>query len=131
MTYTILWQPSGTRFIPYFVDGQEFRNFKKRRPVAISDRDLVRGILHEYNNEDTQYPAIKGSWRSILKDLAKAFEYVSLEQLILDAASHTRTVHGCNPSKLMLEAGARLIPESAKIREDLTLDTRVVERANL
>ena len=131
MTYSILWQPSGTRFMPYFVDGQELKNYEARRPVALSDRDLVRGILHEYTNEDTEFPAIKGSWLSILKDLSNAFEYESLEKLILDAASHTRSVHGCKPSKLMLEGGAKLIPGSAKIREDLTLDTRVVERGSI
>ena len=131
MTYAILWQPSGTRFMPYFVEGRELRNFEARRPVALSDRDLVRGILHEYTNEDTEFPAIKGSWPAILKDLAQAFEYESLEKLILDAASHTRTVHGCKPSKLMLEGGVKLIPGSAQIREDLTLDSRVLERGGL
>ena len=131
MTYSILWQPSGTGFMPYFVDGQEHKNYEARRPVALSDRDLARGILHEYTNEDTEFPAIKGSWLSILNDLSNAFEYESLEKLILDAASHTRSVHGCKPSKLMLEGSAKLIPGSAKIREDLTLDTRVVERGSI
>ena len=131
MTYSILWQPSGTRFVPYFVDGQELKNFEARKPVALSDRDLVRGILHEYTNEDTEFPAMKDSWLSILNDLSNAFEYESLEKLILDAATHTRTVHGCKPSKLMLEGGAKLLPGSAQIREDLTLDTRVVERGSI
>jgi len=131
MTYAILWQPSGTRYMPYFVDGEEFKNYQTRRPVGLSDRDLVRGILHEYNNEDTEFPAVKGSWLSILNDLSQSFEYESLEKLILDAASHTRTVHGCKPSKRMLECGTKLIPGSAKIREDLKLDKNVLERSNL
>jgi hypothetical protein len=131
MTYAILWQPSGTRYMPYFVDGEEFKNYHARRPVALSDRDLVRGILHEYTNEDTEFPAVKGSWLSILNDLAQSFEFESLEKLIVDAASHTRTVHGCKPSKRMLEGGTKLIPGSAKIREDLTLDTNVLARSNL
>ena len=131
MTYSILWQPSGTTYMPYFVDGQELRNFEARRPVALNDRDLVRGILHEYTNEDTEFPAVKDSWLAILNDLTKSFEYESLEKLILDAATHTRTVHGCKPSKLMLEGGAKLLPGSAQIKEDLTLDTRVLERSSL
>ena len=131
MTYSILWQPSGTNYMPYFVDGQELRNFEARRPVSLSDRDLVRGILHEYTNDDTEFPSVKGSWLAILNDLTKSFEYESLEKLILDAATHTRTVHGCKPSKLMLEGGAKLLPESTQIKEDLTLDTRVLERGSL
>ena len=131
MTYAILWQPKDNKYLPFFVDGEEFKNYQARKPVGLSDKDLIKGILHEYTNEDTQYPADKSSWLSILSDLTQLFKYESLEKLILDAASHTRTEHGCKASKLMLEAGIRIIPRSAQIREDLTLDTNVVKRSNL
>jgi len=131
MTYSILWQPSGTTYMPYFVDSQELKNFEARRPVALRDRELVRGILHEDTNEDTEFPEVKDSWLAILNDLTKPIKYESLEKLILDAATHTRTVHGCKPSKIMLEGGAKLLPGSAQIKEDLTLDTRVLERGSL
>ncbi|RLA69070.1 MAG: hypothetical protein DRG09_06640 [Epsilonproteobacteria bacterium] len=131
MTYAILWQPKDNKYLPFFVDGEEFKNYQARRPVGLSDKDLIKGILHEYTNEDTEYPTLKSSWLSILSDLTQSFEYESLEKLILDAASHTRTEHGCKASKLMLEGGIKLIPRSAQIREDLTLDTNVVKRSYL
>jgi hypothetical protein len=131
MTYVILWQPKDSKYLPYFIDGEEFRNYQARKPVGLTEKDLVRGILHEYTNEDTEYPALKSSWLSILNDLTQSFEYESLEKLILDAASHTRTEHGCKPSKLMLESGTRMMPRSTQIREDLTLDNNVLKRSNL
>jgi hypothetical protein len=131
MTYAILWQEKEGKYLPFFVDGEEFENYKARKPVGLSDQDIIKGILHEYTNKETQYPEHKSFWLSMLTDLTQSFNYDSMERLILDAVSHTRTEHGCKVSKRMLQGAIQMIPESAQIREDLTLDSNVIRRNNL
>ena len=139
--YSIVWQECGTnsryaeRFyvpgyeghLPFFVWGAELDSLEKNEKVELREEHLLKGILYGlYEFDHHTNPWHKKKDREtllyLLDVLGNGFKYDSPEKMVLDIAYSVRGKNGNGASRIVLEVGNSLIPQSSKIKSDLICD---------
>ncbi len=135
--YTIVWQECGegsnfaarfyvpdfTGYLPFFLSGEEVDHLENKESVPLEERHLLFGLLYGWkhnglfgNNVDK---AVGGH---LLEILRKGYGHKDFEELILNVACNIREANGSSPSRVVLESGLDIVPESSKIKSDLIMD---------
>ena len=139
--YTIVWQgcsknsevsrrfnvPGFDGYLPFFIWGADFRALQNKENVELREEQLLEGILYGLDEFD-HHP---GFWHRtqdrdiylyLLRVLENGFKFESREKMVLEVAAHLRERNGNVPSRIVLEVGKGLVPQSAAIKSDLILD---------
>jgi hypothetical protein len=135
--FTIVWTPLKQEIIdnwglplsegvsvPFFLEGDASNQLQSERGAPLLPFDLLRGILVAYRN-DPPVVALAASRRAmpaVVEHLGRGFGRASLEATVLDVAVKMRDEYGNDLSRVVLETGTALAPESSKIRSDLVAD---------
>jgi hypothetical protein len=119
--------PEFTGFLPFFIWGADLEKMEQGGQVELHEQQLLKGILYglyEYDNSPKPWHDLKSrqALLHLLDILGKGFGFKNLEAMILDVAANVRELHGNVPSFKILDSGAKLIPNSSKIKSDWILD---------
>ena len=139
--YRIVWQECGTNsriaerfyvagykgYLPFFIWGRDLEALDNNQKVELREQHLLKGILYGlYEFGQHPNPWLQKKDRKtllyLLDVLGKGFKYDDHEKMILDIASSVREKNGNTASRIILEAGNGLIPQSSKIKSDLICD---------
>ncbi len=127
--------PSYEGYLPFFVWGEDVNALQEKKAVELREEHLLKGLLYglyefkrspkPWHREEDQ-----STFYHLIKVLTKGFNFPSIEQMSLDVASNVREVNGNAASRIMLEGGNILVPESSKIKSDLICDLWAVLSEN-
>lgn len=139
--YSIVWQECGTNsryaerfyvpgyegYLPFFVCGQELDQIENKQSVELREEHLLKGILyglHEFDHNPKPWHQEKDreTLLYLLDVLGNGFKFDNPEKMILDVAQNVREKNGNNASRIILEVGNNLMPQSSKIKSDLVCD---------
>ncbi len=134
---TIVWRhcgpnsPFAERFyvpgyegaLPFLVSG----NGDEALKVGLDEKHLLRGILYglyEFDHHPKPWHQKKDreTLLYLLDYLQEGFGCDSQEAMVLDVARDVRKECGNTTSRIVLEVGYTLIPQSSKIKSDLVFD---------
>jgi len=136
--YSIVWQECGSNsryaerfcvpgyegYLPFFVWGTELDSLENEEKVELREEHLLKGILYglyEFEHNPKSWHD-KKTLLCLLDVLGNGFKYDNPEKMILDIAYNVRGKNGNSASRIILEVGNNLIPESSKIKSDLICD---------
>lgn len=139
--YSIVWQECGTNshtaerffvpgyegYLPFFVWGDELDALEKKEKVELREKHLLRGILYglyefDHHPKPWHQKKDKETLLYLLDVLGNGFKFDSSEKMVLDVAYSVREKNGNGASRIILEVGDNLIPQSSKIKSDLICD---------
>lgn len=139
--YSIVWQECGTNsrhaerfyvpgyegYLPFFVWGQELERLENKQSVELREEHLLKGILYglyEFDHNPKPWHQKKDleTLLYLLDVLGNGFKYENPEKMILDVAYNVREKNGNGASRIILEVGNNLMPQSSKIKSDLVCD---------
>jgi hypothetical protein len=139
--YSIVWQgcsknseishrfyvPEFDGYLPFFLWGADLRALQQKEKVELREEQLLEGILYGLDEFD-HHPGFwhrtqdRNTYLYLLKVLENGFKYESREIMILNVAAGIRERNGNGPSRIVLEVGKNLVPQSSSIKSDLVLD---------
>jgi len=139
--YSIVWQKCGTNsraaerffvpgyegYLPFFIWGDELDAFEKKEKVEFREEHLLKGILYglyefDHHPKPWHHKKDRETFLYLLDVLGNGFEFDSPEKMILDIAYGVREKNGNGASRIVLETGNNLIPQSSRIKSDLICD---------
>lgn len=139
--YSIVWQECGTNsrhavrfyvpgyegYLPFFVWGQELERLENKQSVELREEHLLKGILYglyefDHNPKPWHQKKDRETLLYLLDVLGNGFKYENPEKMILDVAYNVREKNGNGASRIILEVGNNLMPQSSKIKSDLVCD---------
>jgi len=119
--------PGYTGYLPFFLWGEELAAFERKEKVEFREEQLLKGILFGLYEFD-QNPKLwhrkedRGTLVKLLDVLGNGFGFENPEKMILEVAFSMREKNWNSASRMVLEVGSNLIPESAEIKSDLIAD---------
>lgn len=139
--YSTVWQICGNNsqiaerffvpgydgYLPFFVWGEDLEALERKEKVELREEHLLKGILYGlYEFDRNPKPWHRKEDREtllfLLEVLGNGFKYENLEKMILDIAYSIKEKNGSRASRIVLEVGNDLIPQSSKIKSDLICD---------
>ena len=119
--------PGFEGYLPFFIFGEELEKFENKKSVELKEDHLLKGILyglHEFDNSPKPWHQSKDreTLLYLLDILGNGFNFESPEDMILNVAARIREDNGNSVSRIVLEVGKNLMPESSKIKCDLIFD---------
>ena len=139
--HSIVWQECGTNsryaerfyvpdyegYLPFFVWGQELEKLENKQSVELREEHLLKGILYglyefDHNPKPWHQKKDRETLLYLLDVLGNGFKYDNPEKMILDVAYNVRDKNGNGASRIILEVGNNLMPQSSKIKSDLICD---------
>lgn len=138
--FSIVWQECGANrfaerfyvpgyqgFLPFFVWGQDLERLKNKQEVELREEHLLKGILYglydfDHNPFLWRQEKDRDTLLHLLDVLGNGFKYDNPEKMILDVAYNVRGKNGNRASRIILEVGNNLMPQSSKIKSDLVCD---------
>ena len=139
--YSIVWQECGTNsrhaerfyvpgyegYLPFFVWGKELEQLENKQSVELREEHLLKGILYglyefDHNPKPWHQKEDRETLLYLLDVLGNGFKFENPEKMILDVAYNVREKNGNGASRIILEVGNNLIPQSSKIKSDLVFD---------
>ena len=139
--YSLIWQECGSNsrtaqrffvpgyegYLPFFIWGDELEAIERKEKVELREEQLLKGILYglyEFDRNPRSWNRKKDreTLLYLLDALENGFKFESPEKMILDVAHSLRETNGNGASRIALEVGNELIPQSSKIKSDLILD---------
>ena len=147
--YSTVWQKCGTNsrvaerffvpgydgYLPFFVWGKDLEALESKKKVEFREEHLLKGILYglyefDHNPKPWHRKKDKETLLYLLDVLGNGFKHESPEKMILDVAYSVREINGSSASRIVLEVGNDLMPQSSKIKSDLICDlwAVIVER---
>jgi len=139
--YSIVWQECGTNsryaerfyipgyegYLPFFVWGSELDGLENKENIELREEHLLKGILYglyefDHQSKPWHQKKDKETLLHLLDVLRNGFKYDNLEKMVLDIAYSIREKNGNVASRIILEVGNNLIPQSSKIKSDLICD---------
>ena len=101
--------------------------FEDGKKFEAREEHLLKGILYglnEFFNDPKPWhqQKDKDTWLYLLDLLGNGFGFESPEKMILDVAYDLREKNGNDVSRIVLEVGLHLMPQSSKIKSDLICD---------
>jgi hypothetical protein len=139
--YCIVWQecnpnselahrffvPGYDGFLPFFIWGKDLLALEQKEKVELREEQLLKGILYglyEFDHQSNLFHRSedRSTLLYLLDVLGNGFNFQNPEQMILDVANSLRDVNGNDASRIVLEVGKGLLPQSSKIKNDLICD---------
>lgn len=139
--HSIVWQECGTNnrhaerfyvpdyegYLPFFIWGQELERLENKQSVELREEHLLKGILYglyEFDRNPKPWHQMQDrkTLLYLLDVLGNGFNYENPEKMILDVAYNVRENNGNDASRIILEVGNDLMPQSSKIKSDLVCD---------
>ena len=119
--------PGYDGYLPFFLWGDELAAFERHEKVEFREEQLLKGILFglyefDLNPKLWDRKEDRGALIYLLEILGNSFDFETPEQMILDVAFGMREKNWNGASRIVLEVGTELIPESSEIRSDLIND---------
>ena len=119
--------PGFEGYLPFFIFGEELEKFENKESVELKEDHLLKGILYglnEFDNSPKPWHQSKDreTLLYLLDILGNGFNFESPEDMILNVAARIREDNGNSVSRIVLEVGKNLMPESSKIKCDLIFD---------
>src|SRR3989338_1561520 len=119
--------PGYEGYLPFFLWGDELAAFERKEKVEFREEQLLKGILfglYEFDLNPKLWHRKKdrGTLLKLLEVLGNSFGFESPEKMILEVAFSLREKNWNNASRVVLEVGNGLIPESSEIKSDLIGD---------
>lgn len=119
--------PGYQGFLPFFLWGDELAAFERNEKVEFREEQLLKGILfglYEFDLNPKLWGRKKdrGTLLGLLDVLGNGFGFESPEKMILEVAFSMREKNWYGASRVVLEVGNGLIPESFEIKSDLVGD---------
>ncbi len=110
--------------VPFFVDEHDSKGARAENDASLEPYDLLRGLLVAYKDDapGDEPAAFRAAAAAIVDRLGREFGLATPEETILKVAVRMREEYSVALSRTVLEAGAALLPDSAKIRADLIVD---------
>jgi hypothetical protein len=107
--------------------GKELDALEKKEKVELREESLLKGILYglyEFDHSPNQRlgDVDKKTLLYLLDILTNGFGFKDPEKMILDTAFSVREINGSSASRIILETGRGLLPQSSGIKSDLILD---------
>jgi len=119
--------PGYEGYLPFFLWGGELAAFERKEKIEFREEQLLKGILFGLYDFDLN-PKLwhrkedRGTLINLLEGLGNGFNFESPEKMILEVAFSMRENNWHSASRIVLEVGSRLIPESSEIKSDLVGD---------
>lgn len=119
--------PGYKGYLPFFLWGDELAAFERKEKIEFREEQLLKGILFGLYEFDLN-PKLwlrkedRGTLICLLDTLGNGFGFESPEQMILEVAFSMREKDWNGASRIALEIGNVLIPESPEIICDLISD---------
>lgn len=119
--------PGYEGYLPFFLWGDELAAFERKEKVRYREEQLLKGILFGLNEFDFN-PKLwhrkkdRGTLIRLLDILGNGFDFESPEKMILEVAFSMREKNWNSASRIVLEVGNDLIPQSSEIKSDLVGD---------
>ena len=138
--FTIAWQECGENseyakrfyvpdfdgYLPFFLSGEEISKIESDDGVMLTERHLLLGILYGLNIAGEGSIRLREQDEEVLiglvDTLSEGYGFETHEEMIVDASTIIRNINGTQASRLILETGHRLVPQSSEILEHLILD---------
>jgi len=119
--------PDYKGYLPFFLWGDELAAFEKNEKVDFREEQLLKGILFglyefDLNPKLWHRKEDRGALIRLLDTLGNGFEFETPEKMILEVAFNMREKNWFGASRIVLEVGNGLIPESSEIKSDLISD---------
>ena len=119
--------PGYTGYLPFFVWGNELAAIEKDDSIKLGEEHLLKGILYGlydffHEPKDWHRPQDKETLLHLLSTLADGYQFPSPEEMVLSVAYDVREKNGVEASRIMLETGNTLYPQSSQIKNDLICD---------
>ena len=119
--------PGYEGYLPFFLWGDELAAFERKEKVEFREEQLLKGILFglyefDLNPKLWHHKKDRGTLLYLLDDLGNGFGFESPEKMILEVAFSMREQNWNHASRIVLEVGNGLIPESAEVKSDLIGD---------
>ena len=113
--------------LPFLVPGNVDEAASYMKITGVTELHLLKGILYglyEFDHSPKPWQPKKDRkiLLSLLDYLRKGFGFDSQELMVLDVAGEVRREHGNGTSRIILEVGTALVPQSSKIKSDLVFD---------
>jgi len=138
---TIVWQgcvknsscakrfyvPNYEGVLPFFISGVGDEALDYAKTVGFKEVDLMKGILYglyEFDHQTKPWHQEKDreTLLYLLDIFEKGFKYKNQEAMILNVSANVRKESGNATSRIVLEVGNILVPQSSKIKSDLIFD---------
>ena len=119
--------PGYTGYLPFFLWGEELAAYERKEKIEFREEQLLKGILFGLYEFD-QNPKLwhrkedRSTLIRLLDILGNGFGFESPERMILEVAFDMREKNWYGASRMVLEVGSNLIPDSAEIKSDLIGD---------
>ncbi len=143
--YSVIWQGCGANshyaerfhvpgyegYLPFFIWGKELEGLENKKDFELREEHLLKGILYglyEFDRDPKPWHQKKDreTLLYLLDVLGNGFKFENPEKMILDVAYNVREKNGNYASRIILETGSNLVPQSSKIKSDLVCDLWVV-----
>lgn len=139
--YAIVWQdcrkedyiaqrfyvPGFKGYLPFFLSGTKLTTFENKEAIELNEENLLKGILIglykiDHDPQPWHQKEDRETLLYLLDVLGKGFHFESPEMVILNVSASIREENGNSASRIVLEVGADLLPQSSKIKSDLIAD---------
>lgn len=119
--------PGYEGYLPFFIWGDELKAFERNEKVEFREEQLLKGILFglyefDFNPKLWHRKEDRGALIHLLDELGNGFDFENPEKMILEVAFSMREKNWNSASRIVLEVGSGLIPESSEIKSDLIGD---------
>jgi hypothetical protein len=113
--------------LPFLVSGDEVEALQRGENIEMKESHLLFGILfglHESKKSPylDEQPGERDTYLYLLDLLWNGFHFKTPEEMILNSAAYLRNRNGNIVSRIVLEVGKELMPESSRIKCDLIMD---------
>ena len=121
------YMPGYNGYLPFFLWGDELAAHERNEKVELREEQLLKGILFglyefELNPKLWHHKKDRATLLYLLDTLGNGFGFETPEKMILEVAFSLRENNWSDASRVVLEVGSKLIPESAEIKCDLISD---------
>jgi hypothetical protein len=119
--------PGYEGYLPFFLWGDELAAFERNEKIEFREEQLLKGILFglyefDVNPKLWDHKADRRALIYLLDTLGNGFGFETPEKMILDVAFGMRVRNWNGASRIVLEVGVELVPESSEIKSDLIND---------
>ena len=119
--------PGYDGYLPFFLWGDQLAAFERHEKVSFREEQLLKGILFglyefDLNPKLWDRKEDRAALIYLLQTLGNRFGFETPERMILDVAYDMREKNWNGASRIVLEVGSELIPESSQIKSDLISD---------
>lgn len=119
--------PGYVGYLPFFLWGEELAAFERKEKVEFREEQLLKGILFglyefDHNPKLWHRKEDRATLIYLLEMLGTGFDFETPEKMILDVAFGMREKNWNGASRIVLEVGNVLIPESSEIKSSLICD---------